>query len=225
MTTRPTSRTHALAAGAQRERGVLLDDEDGEAVLAVQALEDLEDLADDHRREPERRLVEHQQARARHQRAAEGEHLLLAAGERPGRLPLALGEPGEELEHAPAVGVGVAVAADVRAELQVLADGELADHPAALGHVRDAEPRDRLGRAAGDRPPVEANLARLAHRVRDRAQRRRLAGSVRAEHGDHLALRHLERHAVQRVHGPVAGVDPLELEERHSTRSTSSVPR
>ena len=114
--------------------------------------------------------------------------------------------------------VRVAIAADVRAELQVLADGELADHPAALGHVRDPEPRDRLRRPAGERPPVEANLARLAHGVRDRAQRRRLARrrSRRAPRPSRPPAPGARRRAARAR--PVAGVDPLELEERHYGR-------
>ena len=48
---------------------------------------DLEELLDDHRREAERQLVDHQQPRLRQERHAEGEHLLLAAGQvrRPAR--------------------------------------------------------------------------------------------------------------------------------------------
>ena len=48
--------------------------------LRVQVLHDLEDLLDDLRREAHRRLVEQDHLRARHQRAADRAHLLLAAG-------------------------------------------------------------------------------------------------------------------------------------------------
>ena len=51
---------------------------------------------DDHRREAERRLVEQQQLGLRHQRAADREHLLLAAGQRPALLLLALLQAREE---------------------------------------------------------------------------------------------------------------------------------
>ena len=65
---------------------ILLDDEHRQPVPLVQLADDAEDLAHDQRREPERRLVEHEQPRPRHQRAREREHLLLAAGERARRL-------------------------------------------------------------------------------------------------------------------------------------------
>ena len=45
-----------------------------------------EDFLDHARREAKRRLIEQQQLRVRHQGAADGEHLLLAAGERAGDL-------------------------------------------------------------------------------------------------------------------------------------------
>src|SRR4029453_7230407 len=87
------------ARGAPRELRVLLDDEDGEALLLVQVAEDAEDLSYDDRREPERRLVEEQETRPRHERAGDREHLLLSAGERSGLLRAALVEPREVAAH------------------------------------------------------------------------------------------------------------------------------
>ena len=48
----------------------------------------------------------------------------------------------------------------------------------------------------------------------DRAERRRLAGAVRADQRHDLALVHRQRDALQRVDGAVVGVDVLELEDR-----------
>src|SRR5689334_21453005 len=70
--------------GFEREHGVLLDHEHGEPFALVQLADDAEDLRDEERREPERRLVEQQQPGAEHQRPREREHLLLAAAERAG---------------------------------------------------------------------------------------------------------------------------------------------
>src|SRR5207249_4790008 len=74
-----------------RRRHVLLDEEDGDAG-AVDRDERLENRRDEPRRQPERRLVQHQQARARHERAPDGDHLLLAARERLHGRPPPLGE-------------------------------------------------------------------------------------------------------------------------------------
>src|SRR2546423_5581192 len=48
------------AGGVERESCVLLHDEDGQAFALIQLGHDAEDLAHDERREPERRLVQHQ---------------------------------------------------------------------------------------------------------------------------------------------------------------------
>ena len=77
-------------------------------------------------------------------------------------------------------------------------------------------------RATASGPPrsgLPANVirARAADGAGDRAQRRRLPGAVRAEHGDDRPLGHLERDAVERLDGPVARLDVVELEQsRHS---------
>src|SRR3989338_8408402 len=72
---------HVGAVGEpERAQDVLLDQEDRHAV-AVDRGEVLEDGGEDDRREAEGGLVEHQEARARHQRAPDGRHLLLAARE------------------------------------------------------------------------------------------------------------------------------------------------
>src|SRR4051812_41523597 len=70
-----------VAAVRDRERamGVLLDEQRGHAELAVEPLDDGKHLVDQPRREPERWLVEEQQARPGHERAPDREHLLLTA--------------------------------------------------------------------------------------------------------------------------------------------------
>ena len=80
----------------QRVEGVLLDEEHGQALARVELGDDLEDLLDDERREPERGLVEQQQLRPAHQRARDGEHLLLAARQRAAALVQALLEARED---------------------------------------------------------------------------------------------------------------------------------
>src|SRR5262245_324781 len=71
----------AVVSDRQRQGGVLLDQQHGQLFLLVHALDDLEDLVHQHGRQAERRLVEQDHLRARHERAADDQHLLLAAGE------------------------------------------------------------------------------------------------------------------------------------------------
>src|SRR6266851_4855691 len=79
---------------------VLLDQEHRDLLLLVDLADHFEDLLDDERREAERGLVEQQEARPTHQRAADRQHLLLAAGERAAALALAPLEDGKEREDA-----------------------------------------------------------------------------------------------------------------------------
>ncbi len=79
----------------QRDRRVLLDEEDAHAFARVDLAEDPVELLHDERSETEGRLVQEHEARLRHQRTGHREHLLLAAGERSGLLAPTLGEPGE----------------------------------------------------------------------------------------------------------------------------------
>ena len=89
---------HDVAAVRELERveGVLLDQEHGEPVLRVELADGVEDLPHDQRREAERRLVEQQQPRPRHQRAGDRQHLLLAARQRAAALVQALLQAREQ---------------------------------------------------------------------------------------------------------------------------------
>ena len=58
---------------------------------------------------PMRRLVEQQQLRPAHQRAADGQHLLLAAGQRAGQLRAALLQARKQVVDALEVGLDLAV--------------------------------------------------------------------------------------------------------------------
>ena len=104
---------------------------------------------------PERRLVEQQQPGPADQGPAEREHLPLAAGELVTGVPLRRRASGSNSSYTSASGppgVGL-VRAPQPAEPQVLVDGQLGDHAAALGHVRDAPAARaaRPGRRAGRR--------------------------------------------------------------------------
>ena len=139
--------------GGKRDARVLLDHEHREPHLVRERGDELVEVAHDRRREPERRLVEQQQLRPRDERPSEGEHLLLTAGQGSRLLvPPAL-ESREVAGDVLAVALRLApVAAVIRADEEVLPDGQLGVDLPALGDVGDAEPRDRLGGLAADRP-------------------------------------------------------------------------
>src|SRR5437588_2246539 len=86
----------------EREVRILLDEEEGRFLLPIDPSDDGEDLLHEQRREPERRLVEQDQFRPRHQRAADGEHLLLPSREISGQPPAEIAQPGKIVEaHLP----------------------------------------------------------------------------------------------------------------------------
>src|SRR5262249_35669653 len=84
---------------AQRRSDVLLDQEDADAG-STDLAQYREHRLDDARREPERGLVEHEETRPGHERAADRDHLLLAARQGARQLAAALGEAREDLVHA-----------------------------------------------------------------------------------------------------------------------------
>src|SRR5438552_87284 len=180
---------HVAAVGhPESEVGVLLDHEHrGPAPPDVG--DDPERRLDERGGQPERRLVEQDEPRPRHQGARDGEHLLLAARERACRLSAALGEGREVGDDALEVLVhGATVAPNVRAHLEVLPDGEVGEDATSLGTVGDAGREDVRGLGAVDRAPVEHDApARGGEQAGDRAQRGRLAGAVGADHADELA--------------------------------------
>src|SRR5665647_231623 len=85
----------AVMRRLQRHLGILFDQQDRGALLLIDAPDDGEDLLHQDRRQAERGLVQQQQGRAVHQRAADHEHLLLAARELPGRLVEPFAQPRE----------------------------------------------------------------------------------------------------------------------------------
>ena len=210
---RPATMTSWRSASAVATREVLLDDEDRQAVLR-EPPERLDEHLDDRRRQPLRRLVHDQQPRVGQQRPADGEHLLLAAGElRPARRP-ALRQAREQLVDR--VGRPAVLAAAPGRHAQVLVDRERLEQPPALGHVADARAR-RPCRTARPTSSValEADRAargRRAH-LHDRVAERRLAHAVAADDRDGLAA-HLEAQALQDVGAAVEDVEVADRQQR-----------
>src|SRR5918992_2162982 len=67
-------------AELEGEVSVLLDEEERDTLLLVQRAQEVGQALDDDRGEPERELVDRQEPRVGHQRAADRHHLLFAAG-------------------------------------------------------------------------------------------------------------------------------------------------
>src|SRR5262245_7158543 len=214
---RPRFEHVAVVGDRQRLVGVLLDQQHGRAA-AVDLADDAEDLLDEHRREPQRRLVEQHQGRLRHQRAPDRQHLLLPAAERSRQLRAPFGQDGEARVRALEGGLDPAlVRAHVGAHLEVLEHGQLREELAALGDVRDPAAHDRLARQPVDALPAKADrAARDRYQPGDALEGRGLAGAVGAEERDDGALVYLEGHALEGLDAAVERLDPVEDEQRLS---------
>src|SRR5712692_3775095 len=156
----------------------LLDQQDGHPVL-LERLDRPEHLLDDHRGEAHRWFVEQHHLGPRHQRAADRQHLLLAARERAGSLLLALLQTREEGVDALQISLGESAEAEepgqpaIRAEEQIVLDRERAEDLATLRRVRQAETCDArcllpLDRLAVEHHPTPGGL----DDARDRAHGR-----------------------------------------------------
>jgi hypothetical protein len=203
----------AAVADLQAPAGVLLDDHDGHAG-GVDVAHARERLVLQLRREAGGRLVEEQHARLHHERAGERDDLPLAARQRPGALPAPLGQQREQLADGgeplpPPLG------AQEEAHAEVVLDRECAEHVARLGHVADAARDQPVG---GQRRDVLAGERHRAaphrHQPEHRLDERRLAGAVRPDHADDLAVVEGQVAAVQDVDaGQVAGDEVVGREQ------------
>src|SRR6185436_13402116 len=199
-----------------RDAEVLLDQQERQA-LALELPERLDHVLDDRRREPLRGLVHHHEARVRHERPPDREHLLLAARELRAAVALALGEPREELVDplARPLAARRRAAGAPRGDPQVLVDGERREEATALRDVADAVPRDLVRLAADELLALEADRALGMRRrdAHDRVAERRLAHAV-ATHDRERAALHGEAEVVEDARLAVERVEARDLEQR-----------
>ena len=194
---------------------VLLDQQHRDAVVA-QAGHDLQHLAHDQRRQAKRGLVQQQQARARHQRAADGQHLALAARQGGGHLRAPLPqarEDGEDLVHALRLVAQAPAPAREAAQQQVVLHRHLAEQLALFGHQGHAVGHHDLDAGACDALAVQMDLAARGQQAHGGRQQRGLACAVGADDGDDLAAAHIQIHLVHRLHGTVGHAQALELQK------------
>ena len=161
----------------------------------------------DHRREARRRLIEQQQLRAAHQRAANCAHLLLAAGHGAGQLmPPFLHAREQRVDHLQPLGEPGACRRRVRTHAQVFFHRQTRKQAPVLRHLRQTQVDDLVRRHAGQRLALQANFAGgHVDQFGNRAQQRRLAGAVRADHRNGFTCFYLERDVEQRLKRAVTG--------------------
>ena len=104
--------------------------------------DDPPDLARDQRRESFGRLVENQQVGIGQERAADRQHLLLAARQLIAAVTKARGEPRKYREHALLRPVAAPIRSRARGHQQIFAHVEIGEDAAALGDIGDPIARD-----------------------------------------------------------------------------------
>src|SRR5438105_2183732 len=123
----------------ERQRHVLLDQEDGDA-LAMQRIDDLVNLRDHARHQAFGRLVEQDDLGLQHHGARDGEHLLLAARQRAAGLVAPFAEHREVGEHLveQLLLARLGDAGAVKTGAQVFHHRQQAENAAILRHLGDA---------------------------------------------------------------------------------------
>src|SRR5262245_2653412 len=204
-----------VVGNCEREMRVLFYQQDRGALFAIDAGDDVEDIARQPGREPEARFVEQHQSRASHQGAADREHLLLAARHASGFLLRARAQVREVAEDRFEVARdAVTIFARVRAHQQVLAHGEQRKHLASLRHMTDAA-ADHVRRIlvvqwrTGERDRTLLQIEDAGDRLEDC----RLAGAVGAEHRDNRAFLYLQAHAANCLNGAIGRLDINQLQD------------
>jgi hypothetical protein len=203
---------------------LLLDQQDGDPA-ARDLGQEVADQADQHGGQALGRLVDHDQLGVAHEGAADGQHLLLAAGEHAARGvgPLAKGreEPEGVLERPAGRRARGLRAAGLHPQDQVLADGQTGEDVPVLRHVAEASAGDRVRGEPGQLLPLEPDRAAGRDVAHDGLDGGGAADPVAAEEAHDLPPADVEGDAVQDVALAVEGVEVPDLEHQDAC----SVPR
>jgi hypothetical protein len=179
------------------------------AAFGVDRAHEVPEVAARLRVERRGRLVEEHQLGVAHQRAGDGQPLLLAAGELLAADVRVLGEP-HELEHLAAAGLPGPV--ELRERVDLLLRGEELEERRRL--ELHAEAAGQLGGVRPRGPPEEAHGPGVGlAQALDDLEGRGLPGSVGAEDPEELAAFDAEAHPVDGVDltGPAAAIGLAEV--------------
>ncbi len=207
-----------IGAMGRLERGlcVLFDQQDRGLLFGVESLDNVEDFFDQERGQPHRRLVQQHDARLLHERAANGQHLLLAARKGAALLEHTLFETREEGEDVLDTALEFAAVVDqIRAHLQVFEHSQHRKDAAAFGYMADAHLDEFVGRHCRQRLPLQSDFAAArAQDAGDCAQRGAFAGAVTADEGDDFTFVDFEGYTLERVDLTVVAVNFVQFEQR-----------
>ena len=125
--------------------GILFDEQNGFSRL-IDFLDDLENITHQNGRESHGRFVQQQHLRIGHERAAHGQHLLLAAGEHAAQLLSSLLQAREQFKDVFQVGGDLGFVFPLPAgKLQIFQHGKIAEDAPAFRYVGDARGDNLIG--------------------------------------------------------------------------------
>ena len=186
----------------------------------------IEDRPHQERCQAETGFVEQQQPGVAHQGTSDSQHLLLTAAEGASQLVTSFGQAGKEVVN-PLTGPRdfCLVVDGEGAEVDVLLNGQGAEHAPALGRLADPGLHHTMGLHLVQSLAFKEDLALgRSHQSTDTEQRGRFPGPVCPKNGDDLAL----------VHGQVDPVKHLDIAiphmqivnyQQHQSSSSLSAPR
>ena len=210
-------------AGVLDDGDLMRVEQDGDAELAIDAAEEIEDRARRLRIERRGRLVAEQHLRFRGQRPRDADALLLAAGKLR-RIARALIGEADELQQRQhlARDRGPVEARDLERQRDILEGGARRQQVEMLEHHADraphAPPLALAGRGDVDIVDDDAPGARPLEPI-DQADQRRFAGAGPTDDPENRPARHRKVDAAQRRHGRLAGtgrerlLDPVERDD------------
>src|SRR5689334_4350178 len=156
----------AVVSDLERHFCILLDQQDRYALSLVDAPDNGKDFLYQQRRQPERGLIQQQQPRPIHQRPRDGEHLLLASRQMPGRLIEPRLQDREIIVDALQVpGDTLAIVTQVAAHAQVFGDREKRKYLPPFRHMPQAHADDAVRAQPLNRLALEldSTLLRIEH--------------------------------------------------------------
>src|SRR5215813_4563615 len=198
---------------------ILFKQKDGDS-LFINCRHQVEKTVDHDRSQSERKLVDRKQPGFAHQAATDRAHLLLAAGEKTGRLIEPLLEPGQRLQNPVELGLDRRfVPPQVGSLHKIVFDRQAGEQSSTLRDVDDSGADHLIGAGVRQVDAIEADLAgpRLDE-LRKGPKQRRLACAVRADERHDLALANFERDIPENLHISIPGRKIPDLQQRLSVR-------
>ena len=169
------------------------------------------ELVDHQRRQSQGWLIQHEQPWTGHQSTADGQHLLLPAGQGAGQLLAPFCQDGKKpigslecLEAFPACPGGT--------HLEVFLHRHVGKNVATLGHQRQTQTHPAVWRLAMDGTLLKRDVTRLAaHQPQDSLQDGGFPSPIRANHGDQFSGPDVQGDVPQRRDVAVCDVKPPHL--------------